>query len=117
MNIVDAILFQCRRQPPAAAICVPAPGIGLVSYRRLENFIHNISRKLHAFGLPPQSVVAIDVDDIIFHVAIVLALTRLGVVTLSLREEGDSAPVGIDALITTTRQPLATTGRIILADL
>ena len=29
MNIVDPILFQCRRQPPAAAICVPGSGIGL----------------------------------------------------------------------------------------
>ena len=34
MNIVDPILYQCRRQPPAAAICVPGPGIGLISYRR-----------------------------------------------------------------------------------
>lgn len=117
MNIVDPILFQCRRQPPQAAICVPAPGIGLVSYRRLETFIHNISRRLHAFGIRPRSVVAIGVDDVIFHIAIALALTRLGAATLSLRESALSIPIEVDALVTTNPQPPQTPGRAILADL
>ena len=86
MNIVDPILFQCRRQPPAAAICVPGPGIGLISYRRLEIFIHNISRRMHALGLPERSIVAVSIGDVIFHAAVLLASTRLGVITLSLRE-------------------------------
>jgi acyl-CoA synthetase (AMP-forming)/AMP-acid ligase II len=117
MNIVDPILFQCRRQPPVAAICAPGPGIGLISYRRLERFIHNISRRLHAFGLPPRSVVAVNIEDVIFHAAVVLALTRLGMITLSLREGDFAAPIKVDALVTTTRLPLAASGRVILADL
>jgi acyl-CoA synthetase (AMP-forming)/AMP-acid ligase II len=117
MNIVEPILFQCRRQPPVAALCVPGPGIGLISYRRLEQFIHNIGRRLHAFGLPPRSVVAVNIEDVIFHAAVVLALTRLGMVTLSLREGDFAAPIKVDALVTTTRLPLAASGRVILADL
>ena len=116
MNIVDPILFQCRRQPPVAAICVPGPGIGLISYRRLELYIHNISRRLHALGLPERSIVAVNVEDVIFHAAIVLALTRLGMITLSLREGDAAVPIKIDALVTTTRQPLAHMGRVILVD-
>lgn len=117
MNIVDPILFQCRRQPPVAAICVPDPGIGLISYRRLEQFIHNITRRLYAFGLPERSIVVVNIPDVIFHAAVVLALTRLGMITLSLREDSVSIPIKIDALITTTKRPLGGIGRIILADM
>ena len=117
MNIVDPILFQCQRQPPVAAICVPGPGIGLISYRRLEQFVHNIARRLHALGLPERSIVAVNIQDVIFHAAVVLALTRLGMITLSLREGEVSVPIKIDALITTARLPLAHVGRVILMDL
>jgi acyl-CoA synthetase (AMP-forming)/AMP-acid ligase II len=117
MNIVDPILFQCRRQPPAAAICVPGPGIGLISYRRLEEFVHNISRRVSSLGLSPASIVAVHIDDVIFHVAVLLALTRLGMITISLRQGNLSVPIKIDALITATKPPFADTGKVILADL
>jgi acyl-CoA synthetase (AMP-forming)/AMP-acid ligase II len=117
MNIVDPILFQCQRQPPVAAICVPGPGIGLISYRRLEQFVHNITRRLHTLGLPKGSVVAVNIHDVIFHVAVLLALTRLGMTTVSTREDEESLPINIDALIADTKLPFVTVGRIILADL
>src|SRR6266702_4286778 len=98
MNIVDPILFQCRRQPPAAAICVPGSGIGLISYRRLEQFVHNITRRLLPLGLPKQSVVAVNLQDDIFHAAVVLALTRLGMITVSLRDDQTFMPFPTDAL-------------------
>jgi len=117
MNIVDPILFQCRRQPPAAAICVPGPGIGLISYRRLEQFVHNISRRVASLGLTPGSVVAIQIDDLILHAAVLLALTRLGMSTISLRQDSASVPIKIDALIAAAKPTLAETGKVVLADL
>jgi acyl-CoA synthetase (AMP-forming)/AMP-acid ligase II len=117
MNIVDPILYQCRCQPPAPAICVPAPGIGLISYRRLGQFIHNVSRRLHALGLAERSIVAVNVDDVIFHTVILLALIRLGMITVSVRKEEASLPFKVDALITDEKHPLAPTGRLMLADL
>src|SRR5262249_25027207 len=117
MNIVDPILYQCRRQPPAAALCVPGPGVGLISYRRLERFIHNASRRLHAFGLPERSIVAVGISDVIFHAVIVLAATRLGMITVSLREGDTSLPVRADAAITDKEHPFGGRGRAILADL
>jgi acyl-CoA synthetase (AMP-forming)/AMP-acid ligase II len=117
MNIVDPILYQCRRQPPAAAICVPGPGIGLISYRRLEQFIHNASRRLHAFGLPERSIIAIGVGDVILHAVALLAATRLGMITVSLREGDTSLPIKADAVITDKEHPFAHVGRAILADL
>jgi len=117
MNIVDPILFQCRRQPPAAAICVPGPGIGLISYRRLELLIHNITRRLHALTMAPRSVVAVQINDVIFHTAIVLALTRLGMITLSAREGSSSFPINVDALITNKSDSFANVDHVIRADL
>ena len=117
MNIVDPILFQCRRQPAAAAICVPGSGIGLISYSRLERYIHNITARLHALALPERSIVAVNIPDLIFHVAVTLALTRIGMITLSLREGDVFPPIPIDAVITDTPLSFDNIGRIILADM
>ena len=117
MNIVDPILFQCQRQPPAPAICVPGPGIGLISYRRLEQFIHNISRRLVAVGVAPGNIVVVSIQDIIFHSAVLLALTRLGITTMSVRADISSVPFPIDALITEVTRSFANVARVIPVDL
>ena len=117
MNIVDPILFQCERQPPLAAICVPGAGVELISYRRLAQFIHNISQNLRSLGLPTKSIVAVNIQNVIFHAAVVLALTRLGMVTISLRDNEASLPIKIDALIADPALPLANMERVVLADL
>jgi acyl-coenzyme A synthetase/AMP-(fatty) acid ligase len=115
MNIVDPVLFQCRRQPPAAAICAPGAGIGLISYRRLEQFVHNVTRRLLALDLPRQSVVAVSVEDVIVHTVILLALTRLGMITVSLRSGEGAPPFAADALIADPGAFPAGPDRIVLA--
>jgi acyl-CoA synthetase (AMP-forming)/AMP-acid ligase II len=117
MNIVDPILFQCRYQPPAAAICAPGTGIGLISYGRLEQFIHNIGRRALTLGLSPGSIVAILIEDPIFHAAIVLALTRLGIVTFSARGEQFPDELKVDAVISDKPLPSLPTHRVVLADM
>ena len=116
MNIVDPILFQCRHHPPGAAICAPGTGIGLISYGRLAQFIHNITRNLRALGLAPGSIVAVYVLDPIFHVAITLALTRLGIVTLSGRQRKFPAELKIDASIADEPLPFLPSDRVVIAD-
>lgn len=116
MNIVDAILFQCRRQPPVAAICVPDQDRGLISYRRLEQAIHNVSRKLLSLSLSPGSVVAVSIQDVILHAATLLALTRLGLVTLTTRDALPPLPFKIDALMTDARSAASTHDRIAVVD-
>ena len=117
MNITDPILFQCRRQPPAAAMCAPGPGIGLISYHRLEQFVHNISRRLHALGLPERSIVGISIGDVIFHTVVLLASMRLGLIAMSVREGGAPWPVKVDVLIADTKRPFPNVGQVVFADL
>ena len=117
MNIVDPILFQCRRQPPATALCAPGPGIGRISYRRLEVSVHNISRKLHAYGLSKGAIVAISIEDMIFHAVVMIAAARLGLITLSIRS-GQSLPsLKIEAIITDVENSTFAGGKFVLADL
>jgi acyl-CoA synthetase (AMP-forming)/AMP-acid ligase II len=116
MNIVDPILFQCRQQPPVAAICVPGADIGLISYRRLALFIHNISRRLTATGLRPGQLVAVSIEDQIFHIAMLLALARLGMASVSARGAARQ-PVPVDGFITDKTLPAGVTDRVILANM
>ena len=116
MNIVDPILFQCRQQPPVAAICVPGAEIGLISCRRLALFIHNISRRLTATGLRPGQLVAVSIEDQIFHIAMLLALARLGMASVSARGAA-RLPLPIDGFITDKTLPAGVTDRVILADM
>jgi acyl-CoA synthetase (AMP-forming)/AMP-acid ligase II len=116
MNIVDPILFQCRRQPPVAAICVPGAETGLISYRRLALFIHNISRRLAATGLRPGQLVAVSIADQIFHIAMLLALARLGMASVSTRGAARVA-LPVDGFITDKTLPAGVVDRLILVDM
>src|SRR5216683_1797771 len=119
MNIVEPILYQSRYHPPAAAICAPGAEPGLVSYARLEQFVHNISRKAAAAGLSRGQVVAIFVRNRILHAAMLLGLARLGIITLSVRDSKLPEESSIDAVITDSDAsvPQLAAARIVRADL
>ena len=116
MNIIDPILYQCRRQPPAAAICIPGPGIGLISYRRLERSIHNFSRRLRAMDLPERSIVACGVTDGILHAIALLASVRVGLITVSLRAGEKALPFKIDVTLTDETAAFPGAGRVVRVD-
>ncbi len=116
MNIVDLVLFQCRLQPAAAALCAPGADLGLMSYGRLERAIYNIGIQAKSLGLGRGNVVALFVQDQILHAALILGLCRLGIVTLSGRSAELPNEMKIDAVISDTSHPFKNTGRIIRAD-
>jgi acyl-CoA synthetase (AMP-forming)/AMP-acid ligase II len=117
MNIVDPILFQCRLNAPAAAIGAPGSDLNLASYGRLERFVHNISRAGHSLGLAAGQTVAISVKDKIFHAAIVFALTRLGVITLSIQDDSWPKELRVDVLISDRNLSSLSVTNVIRADL
>src|SRR5690349_1002749 len=100
MNIVDPILFHCKQNPSAAAICTPGTSLNVISYARLETFIYNIGRMASSLGLALGNVVAIFVKDDIFHAALILGLTRLGVATVSCRDAKLPKELRVDAVLT-----------------
>ena len=116
MNVVDPILFQAKLNPAAAAICVPGTKLNVVSYARLARFIHNVSRTAVAHGLSKGNIVAIAVTDTITHAALILGLTRLGVVTMSITQP--AIPVGllVDAVLSDDAAPIAGAKKVVRVD-
>jgi acyl-CoA synthetase (AMP-forming)/AMP-acid ligase II len=117
MNIVDLILFQCRFQPPAAALCAPGVGLNLLSYGRLDRFIRNIGARAAALGIARGNVVALFIKDQILHTALMLGLCRLGVITLSGRSAELPKELKIDAVISDVAASFKNAGRFIPFDM
>jgi acyl-coenzyme A synthetase/AMP-(fatty) acid ligase len=100
MNIVEPILFQCKLNPLALAICVPGSKIGSVTYGMLEHFIHNAARMALRSGLAPGNLVATYVTDTVLHASLTLGLMHAGMTTLSLREPRPVAGIAPDVILT-----------------
>jgi acyl-coenzyme A synthetase/AMP-(fatty) acid ligase len=116
VNIVDPILFQCRINAEQPAISAPGRTIDVVTYAQLEGLLHNLTRVVLEFNFEPGQVVGLLLKDKIFHVAVILALTRIGVVTVSCRGRSLPKEIAGVAVITDTAGPFAGVDRIILAD-
>jgi acyl-CoA synthetase (AMP-forming)/AMP-acid ligase II len=100
MNIVEPVLFQCRLNPLATAICVPGSHYGPVAYRTLERFIHNVARNAVRSGIAPKSLVGIYVNDTVLHAALALGLMHIGAATLSLRSPTPTPGLVPDVILT-----------------
>ena len=116
MNIVEPIFAQCRNKPSELALCAPGTEMNLVSYARLERSVNNICRHIITAGIPPKSRIAVVIDDPILHAMVVIALTRIGIITLSADERNLSWPISLDGTIV-DRNSEAPAGRTLLAEM
>src|SRR5881296_1203876 len=98
MNVVDPFIFQAKLNPDAIAICAPGSQPESVTYEWLNRTMNNIGHRAMSLGLKRGDTVAILVADKIFHVALVLALARLGIITVSARSRRLPPELGITAL-------------------
>lgn len=116
MNIVDPILFQCKIHPDAPALCVPGEHHTVITYGRLEKIVNSITRRVMAAGLQRGNVVAIFVKDNIFHASLILALARLGIVSVSGRDPELPRDIAFDAVISDTSYPFTGAKQTILSE-
>jgi acyl-CoA synthetase (AMP-forming)/AMP-acid ligase II len=114
MNIVEPIFAQSANKPAELALCAPGTGFNLISYGRLARSVNNVCRRIIAAGLLPRNRVAVFIEDPIFHAIVLIALTRLGTVTVSGTTRGFSWHFAIDAVV--ADQPFEfPAGKVILA--
>jgi acyl-CoA synthetase (AMP-forming)/AMP-acid ligase II len=99
MNIVEPIFTQCRNKPSELALCAPGTEFNLVSYARLQRSVNNICQRIISAGITPCSRVGVVIDDPIFHAMILIALTRLGIVTVSANDRNVSWPIALDGVV------------------
>src|SRR4029079_18275509 len=102
VNIIDGFLLHAKHQPTVAAICAPGWNYNIVSYGRLLVFANNAAAHALAAGLKRGDVVGILARDPIFHWALVLGLTQVGIVSFSLHDANVPAGFRIDAVLSET---------------
>jgi acyl-CoA synthetase (AMP-forming)/AMP-acid ligase II len=117
MNIVDPIIFQARMNPEGLAICTPGTELHSVTYAQLVRIMNNIGRRALWEGLKRGDTVAILVQEKIFHAAILLALTRLGIVTVSARSTTLPKELAVTAVVTDRIAAFENAGRVLVVDL
>lgn len=98
MNFVDPILFQCGFQPNAPAIVIPG-GNAPVSYGQLGGFIESVASVASDKGLVRGQTVALTMSDQLLHIAVMLGLARMGVVTVSANLQQIPASLKLDAIL------------------
>ncbi len=113
MNIVDPIVFQAKMNPDGPAICVPGTAVETITYGRLVRWMNNVGRMALARGLAPGNLVALSIKDKIFHAAIILGLTRLGIVTVSGRNQKLPRELPVRAVIADGLHPLGDLNTIV----
>src|SRR5690242_9186136 len=116
MNIVEPIFAQSRNKSSELALCAPGTDFNLVSYARLQRSVDNICRRIIASGIAPHSRVGVTIEDPIFHIMVVIALTRLGIVTVAARGRQVQWPFRIDAVIADRQYDLSSSVPVMKAD-
>ena len=115
MNVVEPIFAQCENKPAELALCAPETELNIVSYGRLIRSINNACHRIFTLGLAPRSRAAVLVADPILHAILLIALTRLGIVTISVGATKFSWGFAVDAVI--SDQPVQfSAGKVILAN-
>lgn len=99
MNIVEPLFLHCHGKAEDVALAAPGTALNLVNYGRLGRAIDNVCHRIIAAGFETGDRIALFVDDPILHAIILLALTRLGIITISARNKNFSWRFDIDAVI------------------
>jgi acyl-CoA synthetase (AMP-forming)/AMP-acid ligase II len=116
VNIVDPVLFQCRLNPHGPAICTPGTANDTISYGQLERMIYSVGRMALTQGLVPGNIAALFIKDKILQAGIILGLARLGIATISGRNQRLPKELCVDAIICDGSHPFGEVARVIVAD-
>lgn len=116
MNIVEPILYQCKFNAPAKAICTPGSTVESLTYGELEKAIHNVARTALLRGLAPRMKVAIAVGDTLLHAVLALGLLRLGIVVITGVSGQLPKTLRVDAVLSNAPLPRSGSERVLLAD-
>jgi len=102
MNVVEPIFVQCRDKPAELALCAPGTNLNLVSYARLARLVDSVCWRVISAGLAPGNRVAVFIQDPLIHALILIALMRLGIVSVSGKNRGFFWPFEVNAVIADT---------------
>ena len=115
MNIAEPIFLHCRSKPAEVALAAPGTEFNVVSYARMARLVNGVCLRAVAAGLAAGNRVAVFIENSVLHAIVLIALTRLGIVTISGRNKNFSWRFAIDAVIADKPFPFPAQ-RVILVD-
>lgn len=89
MNIIDAIRHHARMRPYDLAVIHPG---GAATYVQFAGVVSQLATRLRSHGIAPETTVAIYVSDPFLHLALALACTANGLVSISAHPNYDPIP-------------------------
>lgn len=116
MNVTDAFFYQCKLNPFGTAIAVADNSVHSLKYAELERLINGAASLVLKAGLDRRKVAGIAISEIATHLALTLALARLGVPSVALSGL-TPRPVKIDIVFHDGQIPEGYTGAAVLLDL
>lgn len=95
MNIADKIAYRAKLEPELPAVIA---GNSVVTFGMLESAVRSVAARIGAFGLAAGSVVAVSIKAPARHLAVTLALMRMGLVSAPFANEAGLANLGEPAM-------------------
>lgn len=109
VQIAELIAYQARIGPERTAIVA---GDKVVTYGMLERAVLGIMRRLEGPNLAPGSIVAISIEAQSRHMAVSLALARMGLVSAPFKSRAGLDALPKPALVLSDRTMLLADGRL-----
>jgi acyl-coenzyme A synthetase/AMP-(fatty) acid ligase len=116
MNISEAFFYQCRLNPFGTAIGVADNGLHSLKYTELERLIHGAAAFALNAKLDRRTIAGIAISQMTVHLALTLALARLGIPSVALSGATMPPSVKVDVVFHDGQIPRGHTGAAVLLD-
>ncbi len=112
-SYVDAVMRHAAHDPFKAAIGTES---GVLSYGQLAEAVACATIRCDRAGLRAGSVVALLINDPVWHICLICALYRLGVVSVSISPSDAGLPLGLAAILVDRDRPADFSGTVHLVE-
>jgi acyl-coenzyme A synthetase/AMP-(fatty) acid ligase len=99
VNIGEQVEWHSIQAPQSAALSIPGPYRDTVSYFRLNAMIQIAGQRLVEAGAAPSRSYGLWVQDTLLHIVLLLALERLGAISVSLTSVESAVALSLDAVL------------------
>lgn len=111
MNVADKIAYRAKLEPELPAIIA---GTSVVTFGMLESATRSVAARVAAFELAPGAIVGVSIKAPARHLAVSLALMRMGLVAAPFSNEAGLANLGDVAMALADQQFPMPAGRLCL---
>ena len=86
ISIAEIIRRRCRELGPRPALSLGGADVDVVTYEQLGRYADNVCGRLRRMGVAPGSLFGLVSGELTMHIALTLALDRLGAVSVLLQD-------------------------------